>query len=80
MDKLQELDRKLTSLLIDFKLALALDKPTWAMKLRERGRFFTENRFRLSTIAFNHLKEYDILMPKIESALRDIYNPIVGKQ
>ncbi|HUI58983.1 MAG TPA: hypothetical protein VLX90_02100, partial [Steroidobacteraceae bacterium] len=60
-------------------IELPLNKPTWAMKLEARGRFFRANRFRLRTINLE-LTHYDMLMPVIERRLRDRLNPIVGKQ
>lgn len=58
---------------------LELEKPTFAMKLRARGDFFTNNTFRLST-AHIDIAHYDLIMPMVERSLRRRLNPIVGKQ
>jgi hypothetical protein len=58
---------------------LELEKPTFAMKLRSRGDFFTNNAFRLST-AHIDIAHYDLIMPMVERSLRRRLNPIVGKQ
>jgi len=36
-------------------------------------------RFRLSTIPVE-VKNYDLIVPKLEAALRDVHNPILGRQ
>jgi hypothetical protein len=58
---------------------LELEKPTFAMKLRARGDFFTNNSFRLSTVHID-IAHYDLIMPMVERSLRRRLNPIVGKQ
>jgi hypothetical protein len=60
-------------------IELGLDKPTFAMKLRERGAFFFNNTFRLSAVRVE-VANYDLLVPMLERAFRDQVNPIVGKQ
>lgn len=60
-------------------LQLGLEKPTFAMKLESRGTFFTSNTFRLQTLRAE-VKNYDLLMPKLEQAARNRFNPIVGRQ
>ena len=58
---------------------LGLEKPTYAMKLKARGDFFTDNSFRLKT-AHIDITHYDLIMPMVEHVLRRKINPIVGKQ
>lgn len=55
-----------------------LDKPTFAMKLNARKNMH-EEWFRLSKIKFD-VVNYDVIMPVIESVLRDRINPLIGKQ
>ncbi|MEJ0086137.1 MAG: GIY-YIG nuclease family protein [Pseudomonadota bacterium] len=55
-----------------------LSQPTTALKIRERKNM-AAHRFRLSTIKLE-VENYDLIMPRIESALRDKYNPILGRQ
>lgn len=57
---------------------LKLAQPTTAMKLKERSNMANQ-RFRLSTIRVE-VENYDLIMPKLESALRDKYNPVLGRQ
>jgi len=57
---------------------LRLDQPTTALKLGERINM-KEQRFRLSTLRID-VENYDLIMPKIEGALRNIHNPILGRQ
>lgn len=57
---------------------LKLEQPTTAMKLKERVNL-AGHRFRLSTLRVD-VDNYDLIMPKLESAFRDIYNPILGRQ
>jgi hypothetical protein len=59
-------------------LHLKLDQPTNALKLRERSNI-TGQRFRLSTLRID-VDNYDLIMPRIESALRNLHNPILGRQ
>jgi hypothetical protein len=58
---------------------LALEKRTFAMKLKARGGFFSENTFRLSTAKVD-VAHYDLLVPMVEHTLRKKLSPIVGKQ
>jgi hypothetical protein len=58
---------------------LELDRPTFAMKLKARGDFFTKHSFQLST-AHIDIAHYDLIMPMVERSLRRRLNPIVGKQ
>lgn len=55
-----------------------LDKTTFALKLLSRKNLYN-NIFRLSTIRVQ-VKNYDIIMPIIESELRNKINPIIGRQ
>lgn len=57
---------------------LRLDQPTTAMKLKQRVNMASQ-RFRLSTIRVD-VKNYDLIMPQLERALRDEHNPILGRQ
>jgi len=60
-------------------IELPMRARTTAMKLRDRGRFFARNRFRLKTIEIES-KYYDVWVPMVERAMRDKFNPIVGRQ
>lgn len=55
-----------------------LKKTTFALKLNSRDNLYDEI-FRLSTVKMD-LKNYDSLMPLIESTLRNRINPILGRQ
>lgn len=55
-----------------------LHKNTFAMKLQARENFHNEI-FRISVLEVN-VEHYDWIVPLFEKGLRDIYNPIVGKQ
>lgn len=55
-----------------------LHKPTFAMKLLARENLKGEI-FRLSKIRLD-VKNYDTIMPKVESQLREKINPLIGKQ
>jgi hypothetical protein len=57
---------------------LQLEKPTSALKLRERKNM-ARHTFRLSTICIK-VDNYDLIMPRIEQFLRDRHNPILGRQ
>jgi hypothetical protein len=57
---------------------LPLNKPTTALKLGSRENMKNQ-RFRLSVLRID-VKNYDLIMPRIESALRDLHNPILGRQ
>jgi hypothetical protein len=57
---------------------LKLNQPTTALKLKER-RNMAGQRFRLSTLRIE-VENYDLIMPQVESALRDHCNPILGRQ
>lgn len=59
-------------------LHLPLEQPTTALKLKHRLNM-TEHRFRLSTIRVD-VKNYDLVLPQLERALRDKHNPILGRQ
>ncbi len=54
-------------------------KRTFALKLRARGKFFSNNTFRLCTVRIN-VTNYDLLVPILERELRDRENPLVGRQ
>ena len=55
-----------------------LQKPTFAMKLLARENLKGET-FRLSKIRLD-VKNYDTILPKVESQLREKINPLIGKQ
>jgi hypothetical protein len=55
-----------------------LDKKTYAMKLRSRDNL-PNLTLRLSTIKLDVIN-YDAILPKIESQLRDRINPLIGNQ
>jgi hypothetical protein len=57
---------------------LPLNKPTTAMKIKERKNL-ANCRFRLSAIRID-VDRYDVIMPLVESALREKFNPILGRQ
>lgn len=57
---------------------LELDKTTFALKLKARPSM--KNRiFRLHTLRLP-VKNYNLIVPALESALRDEFHPLVGKQ
>ncbi|NEU09779.1 hypothetical protein GZH53_15740 [Flavihumibacter sp. R14] len=51
---------------------------TFAMKLKERTNLYG-NTFRISWIPMD-VRNYNMIVPAIESALRNRYNPIIGRQ
>lgn len=55
-----------------------LSKTTFALKLNSRDNLYEET-FRLSTVNIN-LRNYNSLMPLVESTLREKINPILGRQ
>lgn len=57
---------------------LKLNQPTTAMKINERKNM-AQQRFRLNTLRVD-VKNYDLIVPKLESALRDLHNPLLGRQ
>lgn len=57
---------------------LRLKQPTTGLKLRERHNM-SSHRFRLSTLHLN-VANYDLIVPQLERAFRDIHNPILGRQ
>ena len=59
-------------------LHLKLNQPTTALKLRARVNMANQ-RFRLSTLRVD-VENYDLIMPKVESALRNFHSPILGRQ
>ncbi len=59
-------------------LNLGIGKTTFALKLKARPRM-TERPFRLHAIRLRK-ESYDLIAPHLEKALRNRYNPIVGKQ
>lgn len=59
-------------------LYLDKDKRTFALKLQARN-LLDGNRFRLSVLRLP-LANYDILAPRLESALRRKHHPLVGRQ
>jgi hypothetical protein len=63
---------------IEEHIDLPLAARTFALKLRER-RLFESNKFQLKVLRLP-VSNYDVIAPKLESALRKRFNPIVGKQ
>lgn len=57
---------------------LGLDKTTYALKLKARP-CMRNRRFRLHTLQLP-VKNYNLIVPALESALRDEFHPLVGKQ
>ncbi|MCK4956388.1 MAG: hypothetical protein KAS49_02045 [Candidatus Cloacimonetes bacterium] len=55
-----------------------LHKPTFAMKLFARKNMKNET-FKLSIIQLE-IKNYDTIVPKVESQFRNLINPLIGKQ
>jgi hypothetical protein len=55
-----------------------LHKPTFAMKLLARENL-KEHTFRLNKIRLD-IRNYDAIVPKLESQLRERINPLIGKQ
>ena len=55
-----------------------LNQPTYSLKLLERENIYN-NVFRISAVNID-VKNYDIIMPIIESELRKHINPILGRQ
>ena len=63
---------------IDGHLFLGLEKSTYALKLMAREKLINET-FRLKTLKVD-VKNYDAIVPRIESQLRNTIYPIIGKQ
>jgi hypothetical protein len=59
-------------------LTLPLKARTFALKIHARPKM-AERKFRLHTLPMN-ITHYDLIAPVLEKALRDRFNPIVGKQ
>jgi hypothetical protein len=57
---------------------LPIEKPTTALKLASRTNM-NLNDFRFSTIKIE-VVNYDLIMPQLESSLRDKHNPLLGRQ
>lgn len=57
---------------------LPMEKPTTALKLASRANMDLNN-FRFSTIQID-VTNYDLIMPQLESSLRNKHNPILGRQ
>ncbi len=57
---------------------LGIEKPTFALKLKARKNIH-DLTFRLSFIKID-VKNYNVIMPLIESQLRNRINPILGRQ
>jgi hypothetical protein len=57
---------------------LGLEKPTFALKLKARTNVH-DLKFRLSFIKID-VKNYNVIMPLVESQLRNRFNPILGRQ
>jgi len=63
---------------INEHILLGILKTTFAMKLKARTNLHGQT-FRVSAIRLQ-VTNYDAIMPQIETALRNKYNPIIGKQ
>lgn len=59
-------------------IELQLIKPTTALKLKERTNIYGQI-FRISTIKVV-VSNYDLIMPQVESLMREKYHPILGRQ
>lgn len=59
-------------------IQLGADKPTFALKLQAR-KWFEPAMFRLHTLEVD-VQNYDLIVPALESALRERFHPIIGKQ
>lgn len=59
-------------------LHLKLEQPTTALKLNARTNL-AGYAFQLSTVRLE-VENYDLIMPSVEKALRDKFNPILGRQ
>ena len=55
-----------------------IDATTFAMKLKSRTNLYGR-KFRVRWIPLN-VTNYNMIAPALESKLRDIYNPIIGRQ
>ncbi len=64
---------------IDKHINSTLGKPPFALKLRERQNL-NEEIFRLKILEIKDVKNYDVIIPKLEKIYRNKFNPIVGKQ
>lgn len=60
-------------------ISMELGKKTFAMKLDARPTMKTR-QWRFSTISLEGVENYGVIAPQMESALRDCYHPIVGRQ
>lgn len=59
---------------------LKMGQKTFALKLAERTNL-KGKKFRLSTIRIDvNLDVYELMLPRIEKKLREVINPIVGRQ
>ncbi|ENW08420.1 hypothetical protein F934_00007 [Acinetobacter beijerinckii ANC 3835] len=57
---------------------LAINKKTYALKLKAR-RDMSNYKLRLCAVPIE-VQHYDIIVPVLESKLRDRFNPLIGKQ
>jgi hypothetical protein len=57
---------------------LPLDKTTFALKLKARPSML-KHKLRLHALPVL-VRNYDLVVPALESALRDRFNPLIGKQ
>jgi hypothetical protein len=60
-------------------ISMGLGKKTFAMKLDARPTM-KARQWRFSTISLEGVENYGVIAPQMESALRDRYQPIVGRQ
>jgi hypothetical protein len=58
---------------------LPLEKKTFALKLNARPTMISR-QWRFSTISLERVRNYSVIAPQMESALRNRYHPIVGRQ
>ena len=63
---------------INEHIFLSLDRNTFALKLAAREHAKKET-FRLSIIKVPYSTGYDWIMPVLESAMREKYNPLIGR-
>lgn len=67
------------SLRLQEHISMPLRKRTFAMKLDARPTM-KERQWRFSTISLEGVENYSVIAPQMESALRNFYHPIVGRQ
>lgn len=58
---------------------LRLDAPTTSLKLVERG-LWEPHTYRVKMIPLTGVANYDLIAPRLESAIRNHVNPLLGRQ